>query len=257
MMQAIMIEFEKFRQQKREQGVEAHPEVIKTMFHRTMSCPDTQKSMTSFVTMSSAKMKAEARQHHLLEEVQEEEEYDATGDPTKQRRVDELLVEFGVRPARPIPHAYEISEENDVRSRPSTEQGAATDHHLDSVIQLKLQLAQKQATLDELSSKYNALLVQKSAHPHDMLAENPRLMRENERVVPTFTNKDTKELDLHSMTEEELKLLQKKGKQSTLVVAAHILFSTAMAMMMLSHSSAHYYSFPPYFFETEKLITRL
>jgi hypothetical protein len=222
MMQAIMIEFEKFRQQKRQQGVEAHPEVIKTMFHRTMSCPDIQKSMTSFVTMSSAKMKAEARQHHLLEEVQEEEDCDATGDPTTQRRVDELLVEFGVRPARPIPYAYEISEENDVRSRPSTEQGAATDHHLDSVIQLKLQLAQKQATLDELSSKYNALLVQKSARQHNMLAKNSRLVRENERVVPTFTNKkDTEELDLHSMTEDELKLLQTKGKQTRrLVVAA-------------------------------------
>ncbi|KAL7430727.1 hypothetical protein ACHAXM_002409, partial [Skeletonema potamos] len=30
------------------------------------------------------------------------------------------------------------------------------------VIQLKLQLAQKQATIDELSHKYNALLLQKS-----------------------------------------------------------------------------------------------
>jgi len=183
MMQAIMIEFEKFRQQKRQQGVEAHPEVIKTMFHRTMSCPDIQKNMTSFVNSTSAKMKAEARQHHLLEEEEEEEEeeHDATSDPTIQRRVDELFVEFGVRPERPIlQHAYEISEENDVGSRPSTEQGVATDHHLDSVIQLKLQLAQKQATLDELSSKYNALLVQKSAHQHNMVAENSRLMRENE-----------------------------------------------------------------------------
>jgi hypothetical protein len=224
MMQAIMIEFEKFRQQKRQHGVEAHPEVIKTMFLRTMSCPDTQKSITSFITMSSAKMKAEARQHHLLEEVQEEEdkeEHNATSDPNKQGRVDELFVEFGVRPARPIPYAYEISETNNVRSNPSTEQGAATDHHLDSVIQLKLQLAEKQATLDELSSKYNALLVQKSAHPHDMVAENSRLMRENERVVPTFTSKkDLEELDLSSMTKEELKLLQKKGKQSSRLIAA-------------------------------------
>jgi hypothetical protein len=87
-------------------------------------------------------------------------------------------------------------------------------------------LAQKQATLDELSSKYNALLVQKSAHPHNMAAENSRLMRENERVVPTFTSKkDLEELDLSSMTEEELKMLQKKGKQSRRLVAAHILFS--------------------------------
>jgi hypothetical protein len=110
-----------------------------------------------------------------------------------------------------------------MRSRPSTDQGAATDHHLDSVIQLKVQLAQKQATLDELSSKYNALLVQKRAHPHNMVAENSRLMRENERVVPAFTNKkDTEELDLNSMTKEELKLLQKKGKQSRRVVVAAV-----------------------------------
>jgi hypothetical protein len=47
-----------------------------------------------------------------------------------------------------------------------------------------------------------------------MLAKNSRLVRENnERVLPTFNNKkDTEELDLNSMTEEDLKLLQKKGK---------------------------------------------
>ena len=68
-----------------------------------------------------------------------------------------------------------------MRSRPSTEQRAAADHHLDldSFIQLKLEFAQKQAALDEVSSKYNALLVQKSAQ-HNMLAENSCLRRENE-----------------------------------------------------------------------------
>jgi hypothetical protein len=43
-------------------------------------------------------MKAEARQHLLSEEVQEEEEdeeYDATSNPTKQGWVDKLFVEFG------------------------------------------------------------------------------------------------------------------------------------------------------------------
>jgi len=140
MMQAIMIEFEKFRQQKKQQGVEAHPEVIKAMFYQTMSCPDTLKRMTSFVNSTSVKMKAETCLHLLSEEVQEEEDCDATSNPTKQGRVDEqLLVDFGVRPTRPIP--YEISEENTMRSRPSAEQGAATDHNLDSDIQLKLQLA--------------------------------------------------------------------------------------------------------------------
>ena len=109
--------------------------------------------------------------------------------------------------------------ENALRSKPSNEQGPAPDHNLDSVIQLKLQLAQKQATIDELSRKYNALLLQKSGQD-DMLAEKSCLVRENELVVPTFTNKkDTEELDLNSMTEEDLKLLQKTGKESRLNVA--------------------------------------
>jgi hypothetical protein len=44
-------------------------------------------------------------------------------------------------------------------------------------------------------------------------------------LVPTYSNKkDTEELDLRSMTEEELKLLQKKGKQSRLVAAVPISF---------------------------------
>jgi hypothetical protein len=180
MMQAIMIEFEKIRQQKKQQGVEANPEAIKTMFHRRMSCPDIQKSMTSFINTTSVKMKAEAarQHHHQLDEVVEKEDDDISH-PTMQRRVDELFVDFGVRPERSIP--YETLEENSMRSRPSTEQGAAADHHLDldGIIQLKLELAQMQAALDEVSSKYNALLVQKSTQ-HNILAEHSCLRRENE-----------------------------------------------------------------------------
>jgi len=178
MMQAISIEFEKFRQQKKQQGVEAHPEAIRRMFHRTIACPDTQESMTSFVNINSVKMKAEARQHHHLEEV--EEEHDAASDPTIQRRIDELFVEFGVRPARSVP--CEIPEENTTKTRPSNdEQRAVTDYHLDSVIQLKLQLAEKQASIEELSSKYNALSLENSWQDN-MLAENSSLREENERL---------------------------------------------------------------------------
>jgi regulator of replication initiation timing len=179
MIQAIMIELEKFRQQKKQQGVETHPKVIKTMFARTISCPDTQQSITSFINAASVKMKAEERQNYQLEEV--EEEQDAASNPTIQRRVDELYVEFGVRPTRSIPN--EMSEENTTARKtiPSNEQRAVTDHHLDSVIQLKLQLAQKQAVFDELSSKYNALLLQKRAQ-HSMVAENSCLRQENERL---------------------------------------------------------------------------
>jgi hypothetical protein len=177
LMQAIMMEFEKFRHQSKRQGVEAHPKVIQATFHRTISSPNIQESMASFINSTSVQMKAEARQHSRLDESADEEHY-ATSDLTIQMRVDELFVDFGVRPARSIP--YEIPEEHSMRSRLSTEKGAATDQHLDSVIQLKLELAQKQATLDELSSKYNALLVQKRAHQLDMMAENSRLGRENE-----------------------------------------------------------------------------
>jgi len=134
--------------------------------------------MTSFINTTSAKMKAEARQHHQLDEVVEKEDDDISH-PTMQRRVDELFVDFGVRPERSI--TYETLEENSMRSRPSTEQGAAADHHLDldGIIQLKLELAQMQAALDEVSSKYNALLVQKSTQ-HNILAEHSCLRRENE-----------------------------------------------------------------------------
>lgn len=182
-MKAIAIEFEKFRQQKKQQGVEAHPKAIATMFARTMSCPDIQESVTSFVNTTSAEMKAEARQHDHLEEQVVVKEDDATSDPTMNMRVDELLVEFGVRPARSIPFDFELPEEtnNITRTRSSYEQDAVTDHRLDSIIQLKLQLAQKQAAYDKLSSKYVTMMLQNSEQ-HKLLAENSSLRRENERL---------------------------------------------------------------------------
>ena len=76
---AINIEFEKFRRQKKQQGVEAHPHAIAKMFAHTMSCPEIQKSVNSFVNTTSVKMKAEARQRHHLEGVVVED--DATSDP--------------------------------------------------------------------------------------------------------------------------------------------------------------------------------
>jgi hypothetical protein len=51
-----------------------------------------------------------------LEEVEENE---ATNDATIQTGADELIVDFGVRPARSIPH--EIPEENTTRTRLSIE----------------------------------------------------------------------------------------------------------------------------------------
>ncbi len=178
-MKAIAIEFEKFRQQKKQQGVQAHPKAIASMFARTMSCPDIQQSVTSFVNTTSAEMKAEARQHDHLEDAAVTQD-DATSDPTMNMRVDDLFVEFGVRPERSIPYEYELPEEKNItRAKLSHEQDAVTDHHLDSIIQLKLQLAQKQAAYDELSSKYVAMMLQNSEQ-HKLLAENSSLRRENE-----------------------------------------------------------------------------
>ena len=54
-------------------------------------------------------------------------------------------------------------------------------------------------------------------------------------VVPTFTNKNnTEELDLHSMTEEELKMLQKIGEQTRLDVV--VAFSSLVSDDPLSQS---------------------
>jgi hypothetical protein len=111
--QAINVEFEKFKQQKKQQGVDAHPQTIRTLFSRNVMSSDVQKSITSFVNISSAKMKAEERQHHHLEEVEEDE---SSGDDSDiQTRADELIVDFGVRPQRTIPHV--IPDENTTRTR--------------------------------------------------------------------------------------------------------------------------------------------
>ena len=77
-----------------------------------MMSSDLQQRIHSFVNINSAKMKVEARQHHHLEEVEENE---AISDPTIQRRADELIVDFGVRPQRTIPHV--IPDENTTRTR--------------------------------------------------------------------------------------------------------------------------------------------
>jgi len=63
-------------------------------------------------------------------------------------------------------------------------------------------------------------------------------------LVPLTNKKDTGEVDLHSMTEQDLKLLQKEGKQSRLVVAVPFSFSSEM---ILSHIRARF-TYPPSFF---------
>ncbi len=117
--------------------MDAHPKAIATMFARTMSCPDIQQSVTSFVNTTSAEMKAEARHHDHSEGQVVVKQDDATSDPTINMRVDELFVEFGVRPERSIPYDYEPldleeKKKSDIAStRPSFGRDAVTDHHID------------------------------------------------------------------------------------------------------------------------------
>ena len=88
------------------------------MFSLNMMSSDIQKSITSFVNIASAKMKAETRQDHHLEEVEEDKSSVDSAIPT---RADELIVDFGVRPTRSIPH--EITDKNTMTTstRPSNE----------------------------------------------------------------------------------------------------------------------------------------
>ena len=175
LMKAFRIEFEKFRQ--KQHSPVASPKEIATMFARTLSCPDIQANVNSFVNITSAKIKAEKRRSEHLEEVTEED--NSIGDPTIQMRVDELFVEFGVRPSRS--YSDGLLDENISRARPSNEQDVVPDHHLDSIIQLKLQLAERKAAYDELSNKYVAMMLQQSGQ-QKLLAENSSLKRENERL---------------------------------------------------------------------------
>jgi hypothetical protein len=70
---------------------------------------------------------------------------------------------------------------------------------------------------------------------------NVTIATQERLLIPLTNKKETGELDLHSMTEEDLKLLQKEGKQSRLVVA--VPFSSSSAMI-LSHIPARYTYYP-------------
>src|SRR5210317_2062922 len=99
-VQAIMIEFEKFKQKKKQQLKMAHPKDVRSMFSQTLSCPLVQHSMNSFVNENSVKLKAEERQQNW-----DAEEDD---DLSLQQRVDELFVEFGVRPIKSSPDLDDV-----------------------------------------------------------------------------------------------------------------------------------------------------
>jgi hypothetical protein len=236
--QAIMIEYEKFKQEKKQLGVVVHP----AMFSRSMSCSrfqhrlhsfvnDTSIKMkhearklqsTSFANVTSIEMKHEARKLHSIaprnqaryapEDVaprttKEHSDWSGTeecvsndasffDDPTMLQRVDELYVEFGVRPVKPIP-SYLLSYETkrlQVNDECVDVQEALADQHIKEVIQLKLQLAQKQSFIDDLSSKYNSLLLEKhrfdselvqpsvQQNMQEVLADNTCLKQENEKL---------------------------------------------------------------------------
>lgn len=194
-----MIEFQKFKQKKKAQFTMAHPKDVRSMFSQSLSCPLVQHSMNSFVNENSVKLKAEERQQN----------WDAEDDDLSlQQRVDELLVEFGK--VRPIKSSRPDLDEGVVQdaTRPPEEVAqdeqqqhvdenddvdALIQQHLKSVIQLKLQLAQKQSFIDEMTSKYNRLRDEKhrlddqvnsASHKStlDANAENFLLRQENEML---------------------------------------------------------------------------
>ena len=186
-----MIEFQKFKQKKKEQFTMAHPKDVRSMFSQTLSCPLVQHSMNSFVNENSVKLKAEERQQN----------WDADDDDLElQQRVDELFVEFGVRPikssgvqdaTRPPEEVAQDEQQQHVDEDEDVD--ALIQQHLKSVIQLKLQLAQKQSFIDEMTSKYNRLRDEKhrlddqmngtsQKSTLDANAENVRLRQENDML---------------------------------------------------------------------------
>ena len=206
-----MIEYDKFRQQHAD--TEATPKEIAILFARTMSCHDIQASVNSFVNTESAKMKAEKRRSDL-EEVAEEDDSISISDLTIRMRIDELYVEFGVRPSR---SSHKLPEEEDTAARvsPSNEQDVVPDDHLDSIIQLKLQLAQKQAAYDELSSKYVAMMLQnQKSEQQKLLAENLSLKRENERLRALLGQTDMTSAAPNLIKASSLRSLSFKRKDS-------------------------------------------
>ena len=198
-IQAITIEFDKFNQQKKEQDEETHPDNIR-LFSRTLSLPHIQNNITSFVTLASARMKDEERNHCRQKLVNAIKENDDNSEVNLQQKVDELYVDFGVRPTKSThDDQCDRSGGNANTTEPQVndglvyEQEAVTDdQHIESVIQLKLQLAQKQTIIDELSCKYSELLKKQLLenqvfessewNMRKVLAENAHYRRENERI---------------------------------------------------------------------------
>lgn len=232
-MQAIGVEYRKFKRQMEEQGyVEAHSnDDIRAIFARSMSSPNIQQSITSYVSNASLQMKeVDARRFSLQPSGMMDKEIKtsrrllhlgqdhranrtttgSSANSIMQKRVDDLYVEFGVRPARSAEKNVQTTtntrcEVTDLRANEQVatrraggdleEKTMTPEQHLDSIIQLKLKLAEKQTILDELSSKYIALQasVQKQRlesqfqanTEQNMLAvltENSKLRQENESL---------------------------------------------------------------------------
>jgi hypothetical protein len=172
--------------------------------HRTMSVPDFHHQLQLQASFSSLN-KAKSNKMDTLTERDEGDEEDMV-----QKR-GELAVEFGLRPLHKMQgnDSQETSEDDEVVGRPAvnpqvdTDQravpqcklGGGDDHgdnnninrewYLDSIIELKLQLAQKQSDMDELTSKYNQLLRESSRKARKEKKENMdnfRLVQENSKL---------------------------------------------------------------------------
>ncbi len=247
-MQAISVEYRKFKQQMEEQGyVEAHPnDNIKAIFARSMSSPNIQQRISSYVSNASLKMKeVDARRfslqpsgtmdneiktsrRHSLHLGQDHRANRATTGSSAncimQKRVDDLYVEFGVRPARSTEKNVQTNtrtrcEVTDLRANKQVATRRAggdlegktmtPEQNLDSIIQLKLKLAEKQTILDELSSKYIAL--QASVQKQRLESQFQANMEQNMLAVLTENSKFRQENEWLRLKLRELQL----GSSST------------------------------------------
>ena len=175
--------------------------------HRTMSTPDFHQQLQLQASFTSLN-KAKSNKMDTLTERDEGDEEEMV-----QKR-GELAVEFGLRPLHKMQgnDSQETSEDDDQvvgrpavnpqvdtdqRAVPQCKLGGGDDHegnnnnninrewYLDSIIELKLQLAQKQSDMDELTSKYNQLLRESSRKARKEKKENMdnfRLVQENAKL---------------------------------------------------------------------------
>jgi hypothetical protein len=143
------------------------PSMRQKKFSRVMSMPDFDHVHNLHLHASPPSTTKSTYNLKLPEPIQEREEYDHSESAAEQGQ---LTVEFGLRPVHSLDRydndqdttrkVVEGSIPNNARSS-ADRRGSDGDNnegwYLDSIIELKLQLAHKQSTIDELTSRCNKL----------------------------------------------------------------------------------------------------